>query len=86
MEEILQFYYENNAKKLRSLVDQILVKLGSAADKDSSDFYSIANEVFTDVVKQYDGKRSFAGFLYSCLCNKFKTELTARNRQKRLAE
>ena len=55
-------------------------------DVDNEDFYSLANEIFVDVLKRYDGKQDFNGFLYSCLVNKFKTEMTRRNRQKRQAD
>ena len=82
MEEILNSYYENEAKKLHDLVDKILKKL-QFVDIDNDDFYSLANEIFVDVLKRYDGNRDFDGFLYSCLMNKFKTEMTRRNRQKR---
>lgn len=83
MEELLNEYYEGNAKKLRGMVDRILIGFGGVCNKDYQDFYSLANEVFTKVLFQYDNKRSFDGFLYSCLCNKIKSEMTARNRQKR---
>ena len=49
-------------------------------------FYSLANEVFVDVMRRYDGSQSFDGFLYSCLLNKIKTEITRRNREKRKAD
>lgn len=81
MEAILNEYYENNAKKLHSMVDKILFKL--KFDVDNEDFYSLANEIFVDVMNRYDSKQDFDGFLYSCLTNKFKTEMTRRNRQKR---
>lgn len=83
MEELLNAYYENNAQKLRKMVDKILAGFGGLCHKDYQDFYSIANEVFTKALFQYDKKRPFDGFLYSCLCNKIKSEITARNRQKR---
>lgn len=83
MEELLNAYYENNAQKLRKMVDKILANFGGLCHKDYQDFYSIANEVFTKALFQYDKKRPFDGFLYSCLCNKIKSEITARNRQKR---
>lgn len=85
MEEILNSYYENEAKKLHNLVDKILKKL-QFVDIDYDDFYSLANEIFVDVIKRYDGDRDFDGFLYSCLINKFKTEMTRRNRYKRQAD
>lgn len=77
-----ELYYKNNAQKLHNLVDKILFKL-KFTNIDKEDFYSIANEVFVDVIRRYDKKQDFNGFLYSCLTNKFKTEMTRRNRQKR---
>ena len=85
MEAILNSYYKNNAEKLHKLVDDILKKL-KFYDVDKEDFYSLANEIFVDVLKRYDNEKSFNGFLYSCLTNKFKTEMTRRNRQKRQAD
>lgn len=81
MEKIIHAYYENNAIKLRRLVDQILKRFGQIPDRE--DFYSLANEVFAEVLKKYDTSRSFDAFLYSCLCNRIKSELRRRNRDKR---
>ena len=86
MEQILNTYYANNAKKLHRTVDKILLKFGGLSDKDLDDFYSLANEVFVDVMKRYDNSQSFDGFLYSCLSNKIKSEMTKRNREKRKAD
>lgn len=86
MEQILNTYYADNAKKLRKMVDAILLKFGGLYDKDKDDFYSLANEVFVDVRKKYDHSQSFDKFLYSCLLNKIKTEMTKRNRYKRKAD
>ena len=83
MEQILTVYYSNNAQKLHNTVDKILLKFGGISDKDVDDFYSLANEVFVNVMRRYDGTQSFDGFLYSCLLNKIKTEITRRNREKR---
>lgn len=77
---ILDSYYADNAKKLHRIVDKILSKFGGLSGKDMDDFYSLANEVFTDVLKRYDHVQSFDAFLYSCLLNKIKTEITRRNR------
>ena len=85
MDSIVNSYYANNAIKLRKMVDKILIKL-KFYEVDNEDFYSLANEIFVDVLKRYDGKQDFDGFLYSCLMNKFKTEMTRRNRQKRQAD
>lgn len=84
MDKIILLYYENNAQKLHKLVDRILFKL--KFDVDNEDFYSLANEIFVDVLRRYDKKQDFDGFLYSCLMSKFKTEMTRRNRQKRQAD
>lgn len=86
MDKILLTYYSNNAKKLHNMVDRILLKFGGLSYKDLDDFYSLANEVFVDVMKRYDGSQSFDTFLYSCLSNKIKTEMTRRNREKRKAD
>ena len=83
---ILDAYYSDNAKKLHKTVDKILCKFGGLSGKDRDDFYSLANEVFVDVMKRYDGEQSFDGFLYSCLVNKIKSEITRRNREKRKAD
>ena len=66
------------------MVDRILFKL--RFDVDNEGFYSLANEIFVDALNRYDGKQDFDGFLYSCLVNKFKTEMTRRNRYKRQAD
>lgn len=86
MEQILLKYYENNAKKLHKMVDKIVSRFGGLSNKDMDDFYSLANEVFVDAMGRYDGVQSFDGFLYSCLSNKIKSEMTRRNREKRKAD
>lgn len=86
MEQILIAYYADNASKLHKLVKKILLKFGGLSDKDLDDFYSLANEVFVDVMRRYDGLQPFDVFLYSCLSNKIKTEMTRRNREKRKAD
>lgn len=84
--DILNTYYADNAKKLHKTVDRILCRFGGLSGKDTDDFYSLANEVFADVMKRYYYKQSFDGFLYSCLSNKIMTEITRRNREKRKAD
>ena len=84
--QILDTYYTDNAKKLHRVVDRILSKFGGLTYKDTGDFYSLANEVFTDAIKRYDGEQSFDGFLYSCLSNKIMSEITKRNCEKRKAD
>ena len=84
--QILDTYYADNAKKLHRAVDRILSKFGGLSYKDTGDFYSLANEVFADVIMKYDCEQSFDGFLYSCLSNKIMSEITRRNREKRKAD
>ena len=86
MEQILITYYANNAKKLHKIVDKILLQFGGVVDKDLDDFYSLANEVFVDVMRRYDYSQPFDTFLYYCLLNKIKSEMTRRNREKRKAD
>lgn len=84
--DILDLYYADNAKKLHKVVDKIVLKFGGLSNKDKDDFYSLANEVFTEIMKKYDYGQSFDGFLYSCLSNKIMSEITRRNREKRKAD
>lgn len=86
MDQILITYYANNARKLHNMVNQILLKFGGLSDRDLDDFYSLANEVFVNVMRRYDNSQSFDAFLYSCLLNKIKTEITKRNRIKRRSD
>lgn len=86
MDEIVQAYYADNGKRLRGVVDRLLLKFGGLSDKDLDDFYSLANEVFVEALKGYDASRPFDGYLYSCLSNRIKTEMTWRNREKRRAD
>ena len=49
-QEIIEEYYENNARKLHQIVDKIVAGFGGLSDKDMDDFYSIANEVFSKII------------------------------------
>lgn len=86
MGRVLEGYYADNARKLRRVVDRILLKFGGLSNKDMDDFYSLANEVFVDAMRRYDGVQSFDGFLYSCLKYRILAEITRRNRGKRKAD
>lgn len=82
--ELMQEYYDNEAKKLHMIVDKILRKYGGISDKDKDDFYSLANEVFTVSLRDFDSNKcNFEGFLYSNLVKKIITEIRDRNREKR---
>lgn len=80
-EDLVNMYYENNGKKLYTMVDMIL--FGLNFDVVKSDFYSLGNMVFLDALCRYDGIQDFNGFLFCCLQNKFKSEMTGRTRGKR---
>lgn len=79
--DFVDLYFKNNGKMLYDLIDKVLFKL--KFDVEKSDFYSLGNEIFLDALCRYDGRQSFNKFLYFQLYNKFKTEMTRRNRQKR---
>ena len=79
--DLVDLYFKNDGKVLYGLIDKILFKL--KFDVEKSDFYSLGSEIFLDALCRYDETQDFNGFLYSCLMNKFKTEMTRRNRQKR---
>ncbi len=83
MDEILNAYYADNARKLRMLVDKMLSRFGGWSDQDKDDFYSLANEVFVSVIRKYDNGQPFESFLYTCLLRRIKAEMTRRNRYKR---
>lgn len=85
-DEILDTYYGGNGKRLHHLVDRILQKFGGIVKSDTDDFYSLANEVFTEVLDRYDDSKDFEKFLCSCLANRIKTEMTRRNRIKRIID
>lgn len=87
--EKLDTYYKNNAKRLYGIVDKILLEFGGISHKDHDYFYVIASDVFTDICLKdsYESsKGDFNAFLYSCLFNKIKSEMTKRNREKRKAD
>ena len=72
--EKMEYYYSENAKELHNLVHRILhKKIGGVVDKDLDHFYSIANDVFSEIVLKdsYDpSKGDFGGFLYKSIKNR----------------
>ena len=79
--DLVDLYFKNDGKVLYDLIEKVLFKL--KFDVEKSDFYSLGSEIFLDALCRYDETQDFNGFLYSCLMNKFKTEMTRRNRKKR---
>ena len=90
IEQQMNLYYENNALKLRNLVHTIFnQKLGGIKDRDMTEFYSVANDVFGDIVhnNRFDpSKGSFKGFLYKSLHKAFIDEIKYQHRDKRCAK
>ena len=85
---LANLYYENGAKKIRKMIDRILLRFGGLSDKDKDDFYSIGNETFVMALNAYEngGDASFNTYLYNNILNRFKSEMTKRNAKKRSAE
>lgn len=90
MNDILTSYYEDGAKKLHNVVNNIFYrKYGGIADKDMDEFYSVANDVFTDIIinSRYDSsKGDFDGFLYGALDLAIIDEFKRQNRDKRTSK
>ncbi|MCI8371065.1 MAG: hypothetical protein HFI75_01440 [Lachnospiraceae bacterium] len=87
MKQILDSYYADNARKLHRVVNQIFYrKYGGIANQDMDEFYSVANDVFTDIIikNRYDSnKGDFDGFLYTALELAIVDEQKRQNRDKR---
>ena len=82
MEPIIDFYYKDDAIKLRNMVNKILIKIHcNHVNKD--DFYSLADGIFVFALLNHEEVECFDKFLYSCLYKKFCTEMTNRTRDKR---
>lgn len=89
MEQILNQYYADGAKKLHAIVDKILLKFGGIYQKDYDDFYSIANEVCAEIAhyKRFDeSKGDFGGYIYKAIYCAIQDEISKRNCQKRQAD
>ena len=85
LQPYLKPYLENEDKKLKKLTNEILVKL-KYYDANRDDFVSLAHEIITKAMYDYDFIQDFDAFIYKCLENKFKTEMTRLNRKKRQAD
>lgn len=85
LEPYLQPYYENDGKKLNQLVSEVLLNL-KYYDVAKDEFISLADEIITNAMYDYDFKQDFKGYIYRCLENKFKSEMTRSNRIKRKAD
>lgn len=87
MEQFLNTYYDNNAKKLHTVIDQIFYKyFGGTKGKDMEEFYGIGTDVLIEIweKKTYDAsKGDFDGYIYRALSMAFIDEFKKQNRDKR---
>lgn len=86
IQDILNWYCENEMSRLKKMCYPMLIKIGGISDKDYDDFYSIALAVLSDTVLRFDAEKEidFDNFLASNIKRKFKTEIRDRNRAKRI--
>lgn len=92
MNQYIHKYYDHGTRGLRKVVRKILFskrfigyhqKEGGITE--FSDFDSLANEVFFDVLHTYDQRKdNFDGYLYSSLYKAFIDELKMKKRKKRM--
>lgn len=84
-QQILDDYCSKDMKKLKRISYVIFKRFGGISEKDHDDFYSIASAELWKAIKRYDESKnvSFEEYLELILKNKFKTEMTRRNRNKR---
>lgn len=84
-EEIFSWYSANDMRKLKQLAYSCFKRFSGISEADYVDFYSIANEVLWNAAEEYDSSKNipFENFFKFKLYNKFKSEMTKRNRDKR---
>lgn len=85
-DEVLHYYFDNEARELRKLVDNIVRKNEFAwlSQAERDELYSDANLWFFNAATTWEEEKSkFGTFLYKCLDNKIKSSITAMNRLKR---
>lgn len=90
MNEIINRYYENNGYLVQKIVQRVLnEKFGGMKGKDLDEFYSLANDVMTDILinHRYDStKGDFEGLLYNALFFSFIDNFEYNNRDKRTSK
>lgn len=86
-DEVIEKYAMNEMKKLKVICFPILIKIGGISEIDYDDFYSIANETLWMAANNFDESKhdNFDVFLKGCIARRFKTEMTKRNREKRIS-
>lgn len=84
--ERIEKYSKNEMRKLKTICYPIIIKIGGISEVDYDDFYSIANYTLWLAAKNFDESQNdcFEAFLKDCIYRKFKTEMTRRNRDRRV--
>lgn len=82
---LLEYYTNESNKKLNQISKGLFSKFGGITNADYDDFYSIANEQLLYCIFNYEEEKNdnFENYLKFILLNKFKQEVTKRNRNKR---
>ncbi|MCM1235443.1 MAG: hypothetical protein NC489_35535 [Ruminococcus flavefaciens] len=91
MEQLINSYYENNAKKLHNVVNQIFnSKYGGTTGRDIDEFYGVASDVLVDIWNKhqngrdtYDSSQDFDAYVYKAFYMAIKDEFKRQNRDKR---
>lgn len=95
MEQLLNSYYENNAKKLHTTVNKIFNKhYGGIVGRDMEEFYGIGSDVLIDILEKYKSGKStydsskgdFDGYVYRAISMAITDEFKRQNRDKRTAK
>lgn len=81
-DEIAEFYYSNNRKELKKIVNQVLDKEFPWI-KDREEFEALAGLWIAALLDTYDGVRDFRGYLFPVLQKKFKSKISYDNAGKR---
>ncbi len=88
LEQIINAYYADNAKKLHTVINQIFIThYGGISGKDIEEFYGIGSDVVMDILwnKRYDpSKGDFDGYIYRSILFAIKDEYKKRYRDKRV--
>ena len=81
----LEEYSYNNMKKLKKVVDKLLIKIGGVEDYERDDYYSIANYQLLKAAISYDSSKcdNFDNYFKVILKRKFASHLRDIHRDKR---
>ena len=82
--ELSNLYFQDEEKKLKEIIDNILKKMKGIDQKDYDDFYSLGGYVFVNALQNYNGEGSFNGYLAMVLQKKIYSFISTRNRKKRM--